>query len=241
LGRRFALLRIDRLSAGYGEIQILKDISFEVKDGNVVSIVGANCAGKSTLLNAISGVLRPASGKISFDGEDITNVPGHTIVQRGIAQVPEGRQLFPLMSVKDNLLIGASFSRAKKDRLETLKQVFQLFPILENRLTQTVETLSGGEQQMVAIGRALMAKPKLLILDEPSLGLSPLMVGEVFRVVKQLNTKDHITILLVEQNLILALSLSHYAYVLENGRIVLEGTSDEVMRNEYTKKAYLGI
>ncbi len=235
------MLRIDRLSAGYGEIQILKDISVEVKDGNVVSIVGANCAGKSTLLNAICGVLRPTSGRIYFDNEDVTNIPGHMVVQKGIAQVPEGRQLFPFMNVKDNLLVGASFSRAKKDRLETLKQVFQLFPVLEDRLTQTVETLSGGEQQMVAIGRALMAKPKLLILDEPSLGLSPLMVEEVFRVVNRLNTKDRITILLVEQNLKLALSLSHYAYVLENGRIVLEGTSDEVMRNEYTKKAYLGI
>jgi len=240
-GRRLSLLRIDRLSAGYGEIQILKDISVEVKDGNVVSIVGANCAGKSTLLNAICGVLRPTSGRIYFDNEDVTNIPGHMVVQKGIAQVPEGRQLFPFMNVKDNLLVGASFSRAKKDRLETLKQVFQLFPVLKDRLAQTVETLSGGEQQMVAIGRALMAKPKLLILDEPSLGLSPLMAEEVFRVVNRLNTKDHITILLVEQNLKLALSLSHYAYVLENGRIVLEGTSDEVMRNEYTKKAYLGI
>jgi branched-chain amino acid transport system ATP-binding protein len=219
----------------------LKDISIEVENGKIISIVGANCAGKSTLLNTISGILRPTSGRIFFEGEEITHIPAHQIIQKGIVQVPEGRKLFPLMTVKDNLLVGASCLRAKKDRAESLKQVFQLFPILENRLTQVAETLSGGEQQMVAIGRALMAKPKLLILDEPSLGLSPLMVKEVFKVIKQLHTKDRITILLVEQNLKHALSLSHYAYVLENGIIVLEGTSDEIVRNEYTKKAYLGI
>ena len=235
------MLRIDRLFAVYGEVEVLKDISIKVEEGTAVSVVGANCAGKSTLLNAISGMLRPTSGGIFFEGEDITHVPAHMIVQKGIAQVPEGRQLFPSMNVRDNLLVGASFARAKKDRQETLRQVFQLFPVLEDRLGQVVETLSGGEQQMVAIGRALMAKPKLLILDEPSLGLSPLMVRQVFRVVRRLNAEDHITILLVEQNMRLALSLTHYSYVLENGRIVLAGTSEEVMRNEYTKKAYLGI
>jgi len=235
------LLRIERLFAGYGEIQILKDISIEVGDGKVISIVGANCAGKSTLLNTISGIIRPTSGRIFFEDEDITHIPGHQIIQKGIAQVPEGRKLFPLMNVKDNLLVGASFPQAKRNRLETLKKVFELFPVLENRLPQIAETLSGGEQQMVAIGRALMAKPKLLILDEPSLGLSPIMVREVFKVIDRLHSKDHITILLVEQNLKLALSSSNYAYVLENGRIALEGTSDEIIKNEYTKKAYLGI
>jgi len=237
----FSLLRVEQLFAGYGRIPILKDISIEVENGKVISIVGANCAGKSTLLNTISGILRPTSGRIFFEGEDITHCPGHQIIQKGIVQVPEGRKLFPLMNVRDNLLVGASFPRAKRDRVESLKQVFQLFPVLENRLTQIAETLSGGEQQMVAIGRALMAKPKLLILDEPSLGLSPLMVKEVFTVSKQLHTKDRITTLLVEQNLKHALFLSHYAYVLENGMIVLEGTSDEILKNEYTKKAYLGI
>jgi branched-chain amino acid transport system ATP-binding protein len=219
----------------------LKDISIEVGEGKVVSIVGANCAGKSTLLNTISGIIRPTSGRIFFRGEEITQLPGHQIIQKGIAQVPEGRKLFPLMNVKDNLFVGASFPQAKRDRLETLKKVFQLFPVLENRLAQTAETLSGGEQQMVAIGRALMARPKLLILDEPSLGLSPLMIKEVFKVLNQLHTRDHITILLVEQNLKLALFSSRYAYVLENGRVVLEGTNDEIMENQYTKKAYLGI
>lgn len=235
------MLKIERLFAGYGEIQILKDISIEVGEGKVVSIVGANCAGKSTLLNTISGIIRPTSGRIFFRGEEITQLPGHQIIQKGIAQVPEGRKLFPLMNVKDNLFVGASFPQAKRDRLETLKKVFQLFPVLENRLAQTAETLSGGEQQMVAIGRALMARPKLLILDEPSLGLSPLMIKEVFKVLNQLHTRDHITILLVEQNLKLALFSSRYAYVLENGRVVLEGTNDEIMENQYTKKAYLGI
>ena len=235
------MLRTERLFAGYGEIQILRNISIEIGNGRVISIVGANCAGKSTLLNTISGIIKPTSGRIIFEGEDISHIMGHQMIQKGIAQVPEGRKLFPLMNVKDNLLIGASFPQAKRDRSETLKKVFDLFPVLESRLHQIAETLSGGEQQMVAIGRALMAKPKLLILDEPSLGLSPIMVKEVFKVVNKLNTKDHVTILLVEQNLKLALSLCHYAYVLENGEIVLEGISKEILSNEYTKKAYLGI
>jgi branched-chain amino acid transport system ATP-binding protein len=234
-------IKVDSLDVHYKDFQALWKVSLRVKKGEIVSVIGANGSGKSTLLNTISGILKPSSGRIIFQEEDITYAPGHQIVQKGIAQVPEGRKLFPLMNVKDNLLIGASFPQAKRDRLETLKKVFNLFPVLENRLHQIAETLSGGEQQMVAIGRALMAKPRLLILDEPSLGLSPIMVREVFEVIDQLHTKDHITILLVEQNLKLALSSSHYTYVLENGRTVLEGTSDEIMKNEYTKKAYLGI
>lgn len=235
------MLKVEKLFAGYGKIPILQDISFEVERGRVISIVGANCAGKSTLLNTLSGLLRPISGKVFFEGEETTCLPGYQIVQKGIVQVPEGRKLFPRMNVRDNLLIGASFSRAKKEREASLRKVFQRFPVLEHRLNQVAETLSGGEQQMVAIGRALMALPKFLILDEPSLGLSPVMVNGVFQIIEQLYIQDHITILLVEQNLKHALSLSHYAYVLENGRIVLQGTSDEIMKNEYTKKAYLGI
>ena len=235
------MLEVKRLFAGYGEFIILQDITFSVGEGKVISIVGANCAGKSTLLNTISGLLKPASGTIFFGGEEITSLPGHQIIAKGIVQVPEGRKLFPLMNVRDNLLVGASFPRAKKGREKSLELVFQRFPVLRERLAQTAETLSGGEQQMVAIGRALMAKPKLLILDEPSLGLSPVMVNEVFKIIQQLHTQDQISILLVEQNLKHALSLSDHAYVLENGRIVLEGTSEEVMKNEHTRKAYLGI
>jgi branched-chain amino acid transport system ATP-binding protein len=235
------LLSVEKLYAGYGEIQVLKDISIEIRNGQLISVVGANCAGKSTLLNAISGLIKPVSGRIFFEGEDITTIPAYQIIGRGIAQVPEGRKLFPLMNVKENLLLGASANHAKRDRSKTLEQVFQLFPALHSRLNQRVETLSGGEQQMVAIGRALMAKPKLLILDEPSLGLAPLMVREVFKIVEVLHKEEQITTLLVEQNLNHALSLSHYAYVLENGRIVIEGTSAQIKDNEYTKKAYLGI
>ncbi len=235
------MLRIEGLYAGYNDVQVLKDISIQVKIGNLIAIVGANCAGKSTLLNTISGLLRPTQGKIMFRGEDITRVPAHRIIQKGIVQVPEGRKLFPQMNVKDNLLMGASFPEAKKVRGETLKQVFQLFPVLESRLTQSAETLSGGEQQMLAIGRAIMARPQLLILDEPSLGLSPKLVGDVLRVVKRIHEEEHMTVLLVEQNLKHALTLSNFAYVLENGKVVLEGTNDEILRNEYTKKAYLGI
>jgi len=235
------LLKIERLFVGYDKIPVLRDISLEITEGRLISVVGANCAGKTTLLNTISGLLKPTSGKIFFEGEDITPVPGHQIIQRGIVQVPEGRQLFPLMSVKDNLLLGATFSRAKKTRSKSFEQVMKLFPVLESRISQIAETLSGGEQQMVAIGRALMAEPKLLILDEPSLGLAPLMVKEVFEVVKRLHQEDKITTLLVEQNLNQALSLSDYAYVLENGSLVLEGKSDEIANNEHTRKAYLGI
>jgi branched-chain amino acid transport system ATP-binding protein len=235
------LLKVERLYAGYGEIQVLKDISFEVGQGQVISIVGANCSGKSTLLNTISGILKPTSGRIVFEGEDLTHRPGYQIVQKGIVQVPEGRKLFPAMNVKDNLFVGASFPRARQVRQRSLEQVFKLFPVLRERMNQVAETLSGGEQQMVAIGRALMAGPRLLILDEPSLGLSPVMMNEVFHVVERLHRQEKITILLVEQNLKHALALSHYAYVLENGRIVLEGSGQAIMNNEHTRKAYLGI
>jgi branched-chain amino acid transport system ATP-binding protein len=235
------LLRVEELFVAYGDIQVLRNVSIRVEKGTLISVVGANCAGKSTLLNAISGLIKPVSGRIVFQGEDLIPVPSHEIIRRGIVQVPEGRQLFPLMNVKENLLLGAGHPEARKVSAATLKQVLQLFPILESRFGQGVATLSGGEQQMVAIGRAIMAKPKLLILDEPSLGLAPLMVKDVFKVVERLHEEEAITTLLVEQNIKHALSLSHYAYVLENGRIVLEGPSGEIMNNEHTKKAYLGM
>lgn len=236
-----SLLNVEKLFVGYGDVQVLKDISIKVEKGRLISVVGANCAGKSTLLNAISGLIKPFSGTIFFEGENITAVPAHQIVQKGIVQVPEGRKLFPLMNVKENLLLGAAHAEARRVCSNTLQQVLALFPILQARFNQRVETLSGGEQQMVAIGRALMAKPKLLILDEPSLGLAPLMIQEVFKVVEGLHARDGITTLLVEQNIKHALSLSHYAYVLENGSIALEGPSSEIKNNEHTKKAYLGI
>ena len=235
------LLSVMKLFVAYGDVQVLKNISIEVEKGKLISVVGGNCAGKSTLLNTISGLIKPVSGTIFFEGEEITPVPGHEIIRKGIVQVPEGRKLFPLMNVKENLLLGAAHAEARRVRPSTLQQVLELFPILRTRFNQRAETLSGGEQQMVAIGRALMAKPKLLILDEPSLGLAPLMVKEVFKVVESLHARDGITTLLVEQNIKHALSLSHYAYVLENGSIVLEGPSDEIMNNEHTKKAYLGM
>jgi len=235
------LLKVERLYAGYGEIQVLKGISFEVGQGQVISIVGANCAGKSTLLNTISGILKPTSGRVVFEGEDLTHLPGYQIAPKGIVQVPEGRKLFPAMNVKDNLFVGASFPRARQVRQRSLEQVFKLFPVLRERMNQVAETLSGGEQQMVAIGRALMAAPRLLILDEPSLGLAPMMMKEVFHIIERLHQQEKITLLLVEQNLKHALALSHYAYVLENGRIVLEGSGQAIMNNEHTRKAYLGI
>lgn len=235
------MLKVERLYAGYGEIQVLKGISFEVGQGQVISIVGANCAGKSTLLNTISGILKPTSGRVVFEGEDLTHLPGYQIAPKGIVQVPEGRKLFPAMNVKDNLFVGASFPRARQVRQRSLEQVFKLFPVLRERMNQVAETLSGGEQQMVAIGRALMAAPRLLILDEPSLGLAPMMMKEVFHIIERLHQQEKITLLLVEQNLKHALALSHYAYVLENGRIVLEGSGQAIMNNEHTRKAYLGI
>lgn len=236
------MLEIVKISTYYGYVQALKEVSIEVRDGEIVSIIGANGAGKSTLLNSISAIVPPRSGQILLDGKDITRLPVETIVGMGISQVPERRQIFSTLSVYDNLFLGA-YLRLRKDKKrevsDDLEYVFNLFPILRERRGQLAGTLSGGEQQMVAIGRGLMARPKVLLLDEPSLGLAPLLVKEIFRVLLQLR-QEGTTILLVEQNARAALELSDRAYVLETGRIELSGASKELISNEEVKKAYLG-
>lgn len=234
------MLRVKNLIAQYGEVRVLHDISLEVTEGQIVSIIGSNGAGKSTIINLISGILRPAFGGIEFDGEDITGLAPHKIVELGINQVPEGRQVFTKMSVWENLLVGSTSRRAIGDREKSMKRVFEVFPILYNRREQGAGSLSGGEQQMLAIGRGLMSNPKLLMLDELSLGLAPLLTQELFLVLAELN-KEGLTILLVDQNLTQTLQTSHYGYVLENGRIVLEGSREELLASEKTKRAYLGL
>jgi len=236
------MFKIQNLACGYGRLQVLWNISLEVNGGEIVSVIGANGAGKSTLLHAISGLLRCTSGKIIFQDREITHVPPHKRSRLGISQVPEGRCLFPSMTVFENLELGAyghyrasGSSEVNKD----MSQVFEIFPRLEERQKQRVLTLSGGEQQMVAIGRALMSRPKLLLLDEPSQGLSPLLVTEILGVVVDLQQRG-ISVLLIEQNAAASLALSNRAYVLEMGKIVLEGDAKELIENEEVKKAYLG-
>lgn len=233
------MLEVKNINVQYGAFKALYDVSLTVEKGLIVSIVGANGAGKTTLLNTISGLLRPTSGKITFEGIELTALPGHEIVRKGVVQIPEGRKLFPDMSVYDNLISGAMHPRAKAGRQETIEEVFNLFPILRERRRQLAKTLSGGEQQMLAIGRGLMSKPKLLMLDEPSLGLAPLLVRQIFEIVQELKARG-LTILLVEQNVRHSLAIADYAYVLENGRIVLSGPGREVLEDEHTKRAYLG-
>jgi branched-chain amino acid transport system ATP-binding protein len=231
---------VENINTFYSSIQVLRDVSFDIQEGEIVSMVGGNGAGKTTLLKTISGLLSPRLGTINFLGERIDRLPPYKIVEKGAIQIPEGRKLFPPLTVLENLKLGAYLPSNKEKRAESLKRVFQIFPILEERKDQLAGTLSGGEQQMLAIGRGLMSLPKLLMLDEPSLGLAPLMVKEIFRVINEIN-KQGTTILLVEQNVKQSLALANRGYVLENGRIVLSGNSDELLRNEHTKKAYLGM
>jgi branched-chain amino acid transport system ATP-binding protein len=233
------VLEVENLNVQYGAFKALYDVSLTVENGLIVSIVGANGAGKTTLLNTISGLLKPTSGRITFDGVELTAVPGHKVVHHGVVHIPEGRKLFSDMSVYDNLISGAMHPRAKPSREETVESVFELFPVLRERRTQLARTLSGGEQQMLAIGRGLMSRPRLLMLDEPSLGLAPLLVRHIFEVVQQLKTRE-LTILLVEQNVRQSLAIADYAYVLETGQVVLSGPGREVLENEHTKRAYLG-
>ena len=235
-----SLLSVDDLDVAYGDVQVLHGVSLSVGEGEVVSLVGANGAGKSTTLKTISGLLRPARGRVTFRDEPLDRLSAATIVARGLSQVPEGRQLFTLLTVRENLELGAFTPRARSSAGRSLEEVFTLFPRLRERQDQMVETLSGGEQQMLAIGRALMALPQLLMLDEPSLGLDPLQVRTIFRTVARINSEGR-SILLVEQNLVMALRISHRAYVLENGRVVLTGSGDELLRNERTKRAFLGM
>jgi len=234
------MLEVKRINVYYGDLQALWDVSFEVNKGEIVTIVGSNGAGKTTTLRTISGLLRPKPGEISFMGERIDRLPPHKIVEKGIAHIPEGRRLFPYMTVLENLELGAYTREAREKKDDTLEWVYQLFPKLKERRSQLAGTLSGGEQQMLAIGRALMSRPKLLMSDEPSLGLAPKLVLLVFEMLKKIN-EEGITILLVEQNVRHALELADRGYVLETGKIVLEGDSRELLANEHVKKAYLGM
>jgi len=234
------MLEVRNISTFYGKIQALWDVSFEVNEGEIVALVGANGAGKTTLLNTISGIVRPASGSVQFLGHRMDRKEPASIVEQGIVQVPEGGRLFPDMTVQENLEMGAYLFPAWKQKEKTLKQVYQIFPILKEREKQIVRTLSGGEKQMVAIGRGIMSKPKLAILDEPSYGLAPRLVLEMFRVIRLLREHE-MTVLIVEQNVKQSLELADRADVLENGRIVLEGKSGDLLENDYVRKAYLGL
>jgi len=231
------MLKIDNLCVNYGGIKAVRDVSFEVPEGKVVTLIGANGAGKSTILRTITGLVRSASGKISYNGEDITTLPTHDIVSKGITLVPEGRHVFPDMTVLENLKIGAYL---RKDSLnEDIEQIYSLFPRLKERHWQPAGTLSGGEQQMLAVGRALMSRPKLIMMDEPSLGLAPIIVQEIFDIIKSINEKGT-TILLIEQNANMALHVADVAYVLETGSIALSGSGKELLANEKVKELYLG-
>ena len=236
------MLRIDGLNASYGSIRVLKDVSIRVPVGKVVSIIGANGAGKSTLLKSISGIMKINGGSILYKEQNIAGMPANRIVRLGISQVPEGRQIFAHLTVRDNINLGAYHYFKRSNRLEIkerIERVYQMFPILGKRSKQIAGTLSGGEQQMLAIGRALMGRPELLLLDEPSMGIAPLVVREIFNVIKQLN-QSGVTVLLVEQNARAALKVAHHSYVLERGEIVLEGLAFELLDNPKVKEHYLG-
>ncbi len=233
-----ALLNVEEVDAFYGKIQALRKVNVEVNRGEIVTLIGSNGAGKSTLMMTIFGQPRARSGRVVFDGTDVTNLPAHQIARRGIAQAPEGRRIFPRMSVLENLQMGAGQSPDPQFE-EDLGRVFKLFPILEKRQAQRGGTLSGGEQQMLAIARALMARPQLLLLDEPSLGLAPLIVRQIFEVIRELNAKEGMTVFLVEQNAFHALKLAHRAYVMVNGRITMTGTGRELLAKPEIRAAYL--
>lgn len=235
------MLKLDRVNVYYGDIRILHDLSFEVSRGEMVCIVGSNGAGKTTLIKTIGGLIRPNEGSISFEGARIDLARTDEIVQKGLVQVPEGRKLFAKLTVLENLEMGGINERARDLREKTVGRVFELFPILKERKYQKAGTLSGGEQQMLCIGRGLMSLPRLLMLDEPSLGLAPLLIKEIFSTIQNLNRNEKITLLLVEQNLRISLQMSHRGYVLENGRIALQGTGKELLENDHTRKAYLGM
>jgi len=233
-------LEVKKVNLAYGQMQVLKEVSLRVHGGEIVSLIGANSAGKSSMLNAISGLVPLAGGEILFEGNPIHSLPSHEIIELGIIQVPEGRRIFPYMSVRENLLMGSYSRRARPKSSEALQRVFELFPRLAERSTQLGESMSGGEQQMLAIGRGLMAGPKILMLDEPSLGLAPIVVEMIFKVLQEVN-RQGVTILLVEQNVKESLDISIRGYVLENGRVSLEGAAKDLLENSYLKKAYLGL
>ena len=234
-----AMLEIKNLEVYYGMIQAIKGISFEVNEGEVIALIGANGAGKTTILHTISGLIAPKKGSITFEGQEITKIPAHKIVENGLAQVPEGRRVFPSLSVLQNLKLGAYTRKDKKEIDDTLKMIYERFPRLEERKNQPAGTLSGGEQQMLAMGRALMSKPRIILMDEPSMGLSPIFVNEIFDIIKQVSASGT-TVLLVEQNAKKALSIADRGYVLETGKIVKEGQASDLLNDEAVKKAYLG-
>jgi branched-chain amino acid transport system ATP-binding protein len=235
------MLKIEKIDVYYNDIQALWEVSLTVRDGEMVTLVGSNGAGKSTILKAISGLLRPRHGSISYQGIRIDKQKAHKIVELGICMVPEGRRLFPDMSVLENLEIGAYLSQSRRAKNETLHWVYQIFPILKKRTGQLARVLSGGEQQMLAIARALMSQPKILLLDEITLGLSPLLVDAIFDVIKQINKSSSIAILLVEQNVVVSLELADKGYIMENGRIVGQGDAKVLLESKQVKDAYLGI
>ena len=234
-----AMLKVTDLQVYYGVIQAIKGLSFEVNEGEVIALIGANGAGKTTILHTVTGLVESKNGTVEFEGRDITKMPGHKIVSLGMAHVPEGRRVFSDPTVLENLKLGAYTRKDKNEIEETLKMVYKRFPRLEERKNQMAGTLSGGEQQMLAMGRALMSHPKIILMDEPSMGLSPIFVNEIFDIIKEVSASGT-TVLLVEQNAKKALSIADRAYVLETGKIVLEGKADELMNDESVKKAYLG-
>ncbi|VOA66857.1 branched-chain amino acid transport protein [Streptococcus pneumoniae] len=234
-----SMLKVENLSVHYGMIQAVRDVSFEVNEGEVVSLIGANGAGKTTILRTLSGLVRPSSGKIEFLGQEIQKMPDQKIVAGGLSQVPEGRHVFPGLTVMENLEMGAFLKKNREENQANLKKVFSRFPRLEERKNQDAATLSGGEQQMLAMGRALMSTPKLLLLDEPSMGLAPIFIQEIFDIIQDIQ-KQGTTVLLIEQNANKALAISDRGYVLETGKIVLSGTGKELASSEEVRKAYLG-
>ena len=234
------MLRIEEIDVYYGDLLAVRAVSLAVEAGEVVSVIGSNGAGKSTVLKTISGIIRPRGGTIVWDEDDITRAPSSQIVENGISHVPEGRQLFPTMTVMENLEMGAQFPHTRKKMAETIGWVFEFFPRLKERAKQQAGTLSGGEQQMLAIGRGLMSRPRLMMLDEPSLGLSPLLVSTIFHIIRQINEQGT-AILLIEQNVYHALTLSNRGYVLENGGIALQGSGQDLLNNPHIRKTYLGL
>lgn len=234
-----AMLEVSNLKVNYGMIQAIKGISFKVEEGEIIALIGANGAGKTTTLHTVSGLLKAREGSILFNGKELTKTQPHKIVEMGMAHVPEGRRIFQQLTVYENLILGAYTRSDKKEIAENLEMIYKRFPRLEERKKQIAGTLSGGEQQMLAMGRALMSNPKIVLMDEPSMGLSPLLVSEIFDIIQSIN-KSGTTVLLVEQNAKKALSIANRAYVLETGKIVLEGDAKELMNNDRIKKAYLG-
>lgn len=233
-----SMLKVNDINVFYGNIHAIKGISFEVNEGEIVTLIGANGAGKSTTLNTVAGLLKPASGSIEFEGSSLLNIPAHKIVSRGMALCPEGRRIFLQLTVQENLEMGA-YTRSSSEIADLIASVYERFPRLKERYKQVAGTLSGGEQQMLAMGRALMSKPKLMMLDEPSMGLAPILVEKIFQIIEELN-KSGTTILLVEQNAQMALSIAHRSYVLETGHIITSGTGEELLHDDAVRKAYLG-